>query len=153
MTDLALKIDEMKVFLAEAIRYHLPILMTSAPGVGKSDVAKQACIDAGANMIPFCIPPSRIPTDVKGMPWIIDGRATFVPFGEMSLAMVADKPTVWMLDDLGQATAAMQAAYMRCRFKHAAQAPAPNQSEHVTFIGAVGTGGQTAQASAGFWSQ
>ena len=134
MTDLALKIDEMKVFLAEAIRYHLPILMTSAPGVGKSDVAKQACIDAGANMI-LSHPAIEDPTDVKGMPWIIDGRATFVPFGEMSLAMVADKPTVWMLDDLGQATAAMQAAYMqplqaRCANLH-------RISEHVTFIGAT----------------
>jgi MoxR-like ATPase len=42
-----------------------------------------------------------------------DGKATFYPFGEMSQALSATEPTVWLFDDLGQASPAVQAAKMQ----------------------------------------
>jgi hypothetical protein len=43
----------------------------------------------------------------------VDGHATFLPFGELDRALKADRPMVWFLDDLGQASPAVQASYMQ----------------------------------------
>jgi hypothetical protein len=51
----------------------------------------------------------------KGLPWPKAGQdeATFLPFGELARALKATSPTVWFLDDLGQATPAVQASFMQ----------------------------------------
>ena len=56
------------------------------------------------------------PTDYKGLPALPrpgDTEATFIPFGELSRAINATRPTVWFFDDLGQASPAVQAACMQ----------------------------------------
>lgn len=100
--------------LAHAIAARLPILITGAPGVGKSDIVTQAAIAADADII-ISHPAVADPTDAKGLPWPSkDGdHATFLPFGELAQALKAEKPTVWFLDDLGQATPAVQASFMQ----------------------------------------
>jgi hypothetical protein len=52
--------------------------------------------------------------DPKGIPFIApDGKsALFLPFGDVDRLLNAKKKTIWFLDDLGQATPAVQAAYM-----------------------------------------
>src|SRR5882724_6653229 len=97
------------VFLAKAIAARLPILITGAPGIGKSDLVAQAAETNGADLI-LSHPAVSDPTDAKGLPWVVDGAATFLPFGELQRALAADKPTVWFLDDLGQASPAVQAS-------------------------------------------
>lgn len=106
--------SELFTFLAEAIRARLPVLITGAPGIGKSDIVAQATADAGADLI-LSHPAVADPTDAKGLPWISDdgATATFLPFGELARAVRADRPTVWFLDDLGQAPPAVQASYMQ----------------------------------------
>lgn len=109
-----MKPSQLKSFLRHAIAARLPVLITGAPGIGKSDIVDQAAADASADMI-LSHPAVADPTDAKGLPWLAkDGEtATFLPFGELARAINATKPTVWFLDDLGQATAAVQASFMQ----------------------------------------
>lgn len=100
--------------LAQTIPAKLPILITGAPGVGKSDIVTQAAAQAGADII-ISHPVVSDPTDAKGLPWVGADKksATFLPFGEMKRAIEAKTPTVWFLDDLGQASPAVQASFMQ----------------------------------------
>ncbi len=90
-----------------------PILIKGAPGVGKTDILGLAAADAEHDII-LSHPVTSDPTDAKGLPWKGEGdEATFLPFGDLAQAIRATKPTVWFLDDLGQASAAVQASYMQ----------------------------------------
>lgn len=109
-----MKPSHLSSFLAATIPARLPILITGAPGIGKTDVVAQAAAAAHAELI-LSHPAVSDPTDAKGLPWPVAGehRATFLPFGELARALGATTPTVWFLDDLGQATPAVQASYMQ----------------------------------------
>lgn len=109
-----MRATQLSAFLAAAIKARLPILITGAPGVGKSDIVAQAAQAAGADLI-LSHPAVADPTDAKGLPWVADDKthATFLPFGELARALAATAPTVWFLDDLGQAPAAVQASFMQ----------------------------------------
>ncbi|MFZ2908717.1 MAG: ATP-binding protein [Candidatus Desulfobacillus denitrificans] len=92
----------------------IPVLLTGAPGVGKSSIVEQAAKAAGYDVI-LSHPVVADPTDAKGLPWPgKDGEsATFLPFGDLARAIKATTPTVWFLDDLGQASPAVQASFMQ----------------------------------------
>lgn len=98
--------------LASLIQARLPVLLVGPPGVGKSDLVAQACESAGADLI-VSHPVVSDPTDYKGLPGIVDGQAEFLPFGELRQLIQATRPTVCLLDDLGQAPAVVQAAAMQ----------------------------------------
>jgi hypothetical protein len=127
-------ISEMIVFLGKAIAARLPVLITGAPGIGKSDLVDQSARAAGADMI-LSHPAVSDPTDAKGLPWVVDGAATFLPFGELHRAIHATQPTVWFLDDLGQATPAVQASFMQLLLARRVNGHA--LSDYVTFIAAT----------------
>lgn len=101
-------------FLQGAIRMRRSVLLVGAPGVGKTDIVTQAAAAEGADLI-VSHPVVSDPTDAKGLPWPVAdrGEATFLPFGDLARAIKAERPTVWLLDDLGQAAPATQAAYMQ----------------------------------------
>src|SRR5277367_501632 len=105
---------QLSTFLAAAIPARLPVLITGAPGVGKSDIVEQSTLASNADLL-LSHPAVSDPTDAKGLPWPKKGEseATFLPFGELARALKATKPTVWFLDDLGQASPAVQASYMQ----------------------------------------
>lgn len=103
---------ELFSFLQSAIPARLPILITGAPGIGKSDIVAQAAAATESDVI-LSHPAVSDPTDAKGLPWVQEGRATFLPFGELQTAIDATRSTVWFLDDLGQASPAVQASYMQ----------------------------------------
>ena len=98
--------------LSTLIGARLPVLLVGAPGVGKSDLVAQACEASGADLI-VSHPVVSDPTDYKGLPGIVDGKAEFLPFGDLRALVQADRPTVCLLDDLGQAPAVVQAAAMQ----------------------------------------
>lgn len=129
-----MKPSELFSLLARTIAARLPILITGAPGIGKSDIVTRAACDAGADLI-LSHPAVADPTDVKGLPWIVNGAASFLPFGELSQALAADRPTVWFLDDLGQASPAVQASYMQLLL--ARRVNGHVLSDHVTFVAAT----------------
>lgn len=129
-----MRAKDLIAYLASTIKARLPVLITGAPGIGKSDIVTQAAIDADADLI-LSHPAVADPTDVKGLPWIVDGKATFLPFGELAQALNTDRATVWFLDDLGQASPAVQASYMQLLL--ARRVNGHVLSDNVTFIAAT----------------
>jgi hypothetical protein len=91
-----------------------PILIVGPPGVGKSELLQQACAKLGMRLI-ISHPVVSDPTDFKGMPFPMaeKGIAEFLPFGDLATIMAATEPTVWALEDCGQAAPATQAALMQ----------------------------------------
>lgn len=106
--------SQLASILAAMIPARLPLLITGAPGIGKSDIVAQAADAAGARLL-ISHPAVADPTDAKGLPWPQPGatKATFLPFGELADAIESTSPLVWFLDDLGQASPAVQASYMQ----------------------------------------
>lgn len=129
-----MRAKELFELLVSAFTARMPVLITGAPGIGKSDIADQATKAVGADLI-LSHPAVGDPTDAKGMPWVLDGRADFLPFGDLERAIQAEKPTVWFLDDLGQASPAVQASYMQLLL--ARRVNGHRISDHVTFIAAT----------------
>jgi hypothetical protein len=109
-----MKPSELSTLLGSAIAARQPVLITGAPGIGKSDIVAKAATAVGAELI-LSHPAVSDPTDVKGLPWVgkDEQSAHFLPFGELARAINATAPTVWFLDDLGQATPAVQASFMQ----------------------------------------
>jgi hypothetical protein len=105
---------QLKTALTFAIKNHLPILIKGRPGTGKTDIVTQAAQEAQARLI-ISHPVVSDPTDFKGLPFADpDGEtAKFLPFGDLAELTKAKEETVFFLDDLGQAPAAVQAACMQ----------------------------------------
>ena len=106
--------QQLKALLTASIAARLPVLVTGAPGAGKSDIVAQAAAAAAADLL-ISHPVVSDPTDAKGLPWKKEGEdtATFLPFGDLAQALASTEPLVWFVDDLGQAAPAVQAAYMQ----------------------------------------
>jgi hypothetical protein len=126
-----MRASELTKTLATLIEAGEPALIKGPPGAGKTDIVKHAAKAADA----ICLvihPVVSDPTDIKGLPAIVDGRALFLPFGELDQLIKAKKSTVAFLDDLGQAPLSVQAAYMHPIL--ARHINGHNISEHVTWI-------------------
>lgn len=129
-----MKPTQVKIVLAAMLAARQPVLITGAPGVGKSDIVAQAATEAGARLI-LSHPVVSDPTDYKGLPGIIDGRAEFLPFGELRKAVEATEPTIFFLDDLGQSPPSVQAACMQLLL--ARRVNGHHISPQVTFVAAT----------------
>jgi len=105
---------QLKELLGATFTARESVLITGAPGIGKSQIVEQAAKDAGADLI-LSHPAVADPTDFKGLPWPDKdaASASFLPFGDFHRALSATVPTVWFLDDLGQASPSVQAAAMQ----------------------------------------
>lgn len=141
---LALKPSHLRMLLAKTIAGKHPVMITGAPGVGKTDIIKSASADANADCI-VMHPVVSDPTDFKGLPWVSDGHARFMPFGELELLINADKPTVCFMDDFGQASNGVQAAAMQLILGR--QINNHKISDHVVFMAATNRRGDRAAVS------
>lgn len=103
---------QLKETLIKTTKECLPVLVKGAPGVGKSDVIAQVAKELKMDLI-ISHPVVSDPTDFKGLPGIVEGKAEFLPFGDLRRLIEAKKPTIAFLDDLGQAPAVVQAAAMQ----------------------------------------
>ena len=134
MSEIALNPKQLETLLATMIPAREPVLIQGAPGVGKSDIVTQAAKAAGADLI-ITHPVVSDPVDFKGLPGIVNDAAEFLPFGELRQAVEATRPTLFFLDDLGQAPPATQAAAMQLIL--ARRVNGHKVSDHVCFIGAT----------------
>lgn len=126
--------------LADAVKNREQILIVGPPGCGKTDVVKQTAAALGADLI-VSHPAVSDPTDYKGLPVRAqDGsHAEFLPFGEAYRAIAAEKLTLWFVDDLGQASEAVQKALMQLLLGR--RLNGHRLSDNVVFAGATnGTG-------------
>jgi hypothetical protein len=98
--------------LVTAFKSFHRFLIVGAPGTAKTDVVTQAARIAGFRLIIFH-PVVSDPTDFKGLPALVDGRAVFLPFSDLEELLNTDEPTVVFFDDLGQASGSVQASVMQ----------------------------------------
>ncbi len=101
--------------LRAAIKSQSPVLVTGHPGVGKTDTGKQAFALEGFDDVIVTMPAVEDPTVPAGIPWMGSGDsfARLIPFEQLHRLQTATKPTGWIIDDLGQGSGAVQAAYMQ----------------------------------------
>ncbi len=120
---------QLSSFLERAIRSKRRVLIKGRPGIGKSDIVGQACTALGADMVLFH-PAISDSTDFQGIPVLgKDGDGHFVPFKQF-------------LDDIGQASPAVQAALMQLVLARAVNGT--TLGPEVVFIGATNETGQMA---------
>ncbi|HEX7213659.1 MAG TPA: ATP-binding protein [Methylomirabilota bacterium] len=104
---------EAQAILRKTIPERLPILLAGAPGVGKTAIVSQVAHELARELV-VSHPVTSDPTDFRGLPWMVDGKATFLPIGDLArLIALGDRPAVWLIDDLGQALTSTQAAVMQ----------------------------------------
>lgn len=112
-----------------------PVLITGRPGIGKSEIVDQVCRELKHDLI-ISHPVVSDPTDYKGLPFAGNNEyAEFLPFSDLRALMTAEKPTVFFLDDLGQASTAVQAAAMQLIL--ARQVNGHRVSDHICFVAAT----------------
>lgn len=109
-----MKPSELLDYLVFSIENNFPVMITGAPGIGKSDIVEQACDIAKVRLL-TSHPVVADPTDYKGLPFPNkDGTAAdFLPYGDLDKLVKATEKTVFFLDDLGQASTSVQAACMQ----------------------------------------
>ncbi len=129
-----MKPSELKQVLDKTIPAGRPILIVGPPGVGKSDIVAQACAETGAALL-VSHPVVSDPTDYKGLPGIVNGKAEFLPFGDLRTLISPAGRTVCFLDDLGQAPPVVQAAAMQLIL--ARRVNGHTVSDEVTFVAAT----------------
>jgi len=123
--------------LTAAFTAREPVLVTGSPGIGKTEIIKAAAAAAGAEIM-ISHPVLADPTDAKGLPWAAaDGKsATFLPFGDLARALAFSGDLfVWFLDDLGQASPAVQASFMQLLL--GGRVNGHHLPDNVVFVGAT----------------
>lgn len=127
--------SELTQLMAKMFKAGHPLLITGAPGIGKTDLVHQAAELCGMDVI-LSHPSVSSPVDYKGLPMVLgDGEADFIPIGDLRKLVKAKKPTVFFMDDIGQAPAAVQAALMQ--LFRARRIGEHEVSKHIVFVGAT----------------
>lgn len=122
--------DALQFFFANKF----PVLIKGKPGIGKTDLVAAAAAAANAELI-ISHPVVSDPTDFKGLPFAANGEADFLLFGDLRKLIEATVLTVFFIDDIGQATAAVQAACMQLLL--AREINGKKISDYVTFAAAT----------------
>lgn len=109
-----MKIQNVFKALEVGFKKNYPLLLTGAPGVGKSAIIKQAAKNLGFSLI-ISHPVVSNPTDFKGFGYPDESKefAKFLPFGDFYKVLTSTEPLVWFFDDLGQAPEAVKATVMQ----------------------------------------
>lgn len=107
---------QLESVLEFAIANKINTLIVGTPGCGKTDIVRATTKRMGADLI-VDHPALADPTDPKGLPFLLKNgefpEAGFAPYGTLLRAIKAVDPTVFFMDDFGQAELSVQKAYMQ----------------------------------------
>ena len=106
------KASQLLAIQTECLRAGEAICVVGASGIGKSDINAQATAAVGFDNLTLH-PVTYDPTDLKGLPVMTVNGAEFSAYGDLRLMRDATRPVNVFLDDLGQASNAVQAAVMQ----------------------------------------
>jgi hypothetical protein len=128
-----IKPSQLKGFMKKAIINKEPTLIVGQPGIGKTAITNQITKELNNDM-EVLFPAIADPTVFMGMPYFNEKteEAVFLPFGNMKRLITADKPTVCLVDDIGQSEIATLKAFLH--FVHARSVGNYSLSPHVTII-------------------
>lgn len=108
-----MEIQKAKAVVASMVVSDYPVLLVGAPGVGKTQIGKDVAAALGMNRL-VTKPVVKEPTDYRGLPFPAEDRtsAAFLPIGDIAKLLKCTEPTLWCIEDIGQATEAVQGALM-----------------------------------------
>lgn len=118
------------------------LLMVGPPGYGKTSMCAQVAQKLGYDLVVFH-PAVDEPVDYKGLPGFDhDNRAEFHPYGHLRHLLEADRPTLAVFDDFGQADESVQKATMQLLGSR--ELNGKQVSDQVVFAAATNDKGQRA---------
>ena len=128
--------EKLAKYLAWALPRKYDVLVTGAPGVGKSDVLEAAAKAAKFELM-ILHPVVSEATDYKGLPAVGPSGdvAIFLPFGDLERLKNAKKLLCVLIEDLGQAERSVQAALMQMVLKR--EINGVKISDNVVFVAAT----------------
>ena len=129
-----MRIKELKQFLKIAIPNNWPVLIVGSPGIGKTDVVHWVKKKVKHDLL-VTHPVVDSPIDYKGLGAIVEGKAVFLPYGDLEQMINAKKSLIVFFDDLGQAPAAVQSAVMQLLLARSINGKPI--SKHVKFVAAT----------------
>jgi len=129
-----MKARELKKFLKWSFKKNHNVLIKGAPGVGKTDIVTWAAKKLKYELL-IMHPVVDSPIDYKGLGTVVDGKAVFLPYGDLERLINAGKPLVVFFDDLGQAPASVQSAVMQLLLARSLNGK--HISKHVRFVSAT----------------
>lgn len=118
-----------------SIQNNLPVLVSGAPGTGKTDIVSDVVLNKLGYKFLIGHPVVDESIDYKGLPAVVDGRAEFLPYGNLLLMLDATEPTVFFFDDFGQADVSTQKAIMQLLLSRSINGK--KISPHIVFVAAT----------------
>ena len=133
-----MKPSELVQVLKILVPQKMPVLIQGPPGVGKTAIADLVCTELRYDLI-ISHPVVDEPVDYKGMPHVSattesNPTASWIPYGQVRQLIEAKKPTIWLIDDLGQAPLSVQAALMQWIHRDSRTLNGQRLSEHVSIV-------------------
>ena len=127
-SSIAVTPSQLSDLLTALIAAREPALIHGAPGIGKSHIVRSVADKLGyachvENLV------SRDPTDIGGLPMILDGKPEHVHFRIGRIVTGATEPRLVFFDDVHKGMPASQAAVMQWVLDIAG-----NVSPHVSFV-------------------
>ncbi len=103
---------ELETLYPSAIKSGIPVMMVSSPGLGKTTLFNSTAQKMERDAIIFYPALSDI-TAIKGFPVMQDGKAEWIPYGDLRRILEATRQTNVLFDDAGQALPSMQGGMMQ----------------------------------------
>lgn len=121
-----------------------PVLLIGQPGIGKTEVCKQVASEMSLDFLTE-VATTADPTDVRGLPAVVNGKADYLAYGLMRHLIETQSPTLCLIDDLGHASPEVQKSFMHLVL--ARKVSNYKISSSVCFVAATNDVGQKAGVS------